>query len=145
MRFRKGVHHPHPPRGRGRGQYHMSDVALRARRRNLSKARQRSASESLIIKRLIWQSCFDGDRRASQRALGRQLGVRPSYVCKVQKRTVRGLDALARGGRITLNDLAEAQRFTQRIRSQEPSLLAPARRLDRGDESRVMLAGRTKL
>lgn len=107
MRFRKGVHYPHPPRGPGRGQYHMSDAALRARRRNLSKARQRSAAESLTIRRLIWQSCFDGASWTSQRALARQLGVWPSYVCKVQKQAKRGLGLLTCAMHATAEDLAK--------------------------------------
>src|SRR5438132_2676303 len=125
MRFLKGVHYPHPPRGPGRGRYHMSEAALRARRRNLSQARLRSDRESLTLKLLIWQSCFD-DPRPSQRTLGRQLGVYPSYVCKVQKQSARGLDALATGKRVTLYDLNEARRFTAKLMAQEPGLLTSA-------------------
>jgi hypothetical protein len=124
MRFLKGSRHPHPPRGRGRGRYHMSDAARRARRNNLSKSRLRSDRESLVIKILIWQFCFDGGPRPSQRVLARQLGVWPSYVCKVQKQSARGLDALARTGPVTLYDLNSARRFTARLREQEPGLLA---------------------
>jgi hypothetical protein len=127
MRFRKGIHYPHPPRGRGRGRYHLSDAALRARRRNLAKSRRRSASESLIIKRLIWQPCFDGSPRPSQRTLARQLGVWPSYVCKVQKQTKRGLDALTGASRVTLEDLAKVRgkgvEPTRRFNVREPHMM----------------------
>jgi hypothetical protein len=66
MRFLKGTHYPHPSRGLGRGRYNMSDAARRARRRNLSKSHLRSDRESLVIKILIWQSCFDDGPRTSQ-------------------------------------------------------------------------------
>jgi hypothetical protein len=125
MRFLKGTHYPHPRRGLGRGTYYVSDVARRARRGNLSKSRLRSDWESGVIKLLIWQSCFDSGPRPSQRALGRLLGVYPSYVCKIQKQSAKGLDALASGNRVTFDDLDEAQRFTARLRTQEPGLLAP--------------------
>ena len=138
MRFRKGIHYPHPPRGPGRGHYHMSEAALRARRRNLSKARLRSDRESRIIKLLIWQSCVDSDPRPSQRTLGRQLGVYPSYVCKVQQQSARGLDGLASGQRVTLDDLDEARRFTAKLREQEPGLLAPAQLSSPSEKPRVM-------
>ena len=127
MRFLKGTHYPHPPRGPGRGRYNMSDAARRARRRNLSKSRQRSDRESLVIKILIWQSCFDDGPHPSQRSLARQLGVCPSYISKVQKQSARALDALASGKRVTLDDLDKALRFTARLREQEPGLLAPRR------------------
>jgi hypothetical protein len=123
MRFLKGTHYPHPPRGRGRRRYHVTDAAQCARRQNLSKSRLRSDRESRIIKIWIWQSCFGDGPRPSQRALARQLGVWPSYVCKVQKQSARGLDALNRGERATLNELDEARRFTARLRLQEPQAL----------------------
>jgi|SRR5580700_2560770 hypothetical protein len=129
MRFFKGTHYPHPARGLGRGRYYMSDAARHARRRNLSKSRLRSDRESLVIKILIWQSCFDYGPRPSQRSLARQLGVYPSYVCKVQKQSARALDALARGHSVTLDDLDKARRFTARLREQEPGLLARSRNL----------------
>jgi hypothetical protein len=103
----------------------MSETARRSRRNNLSKSRLRSQRESLIIKILIWQSCFDDGPRPSQRLLAHQLGVYPSYVCKVQKQSVRGLDLLARTPRATLDDLNKARRFTAKLREQEPSVLAP--------------------
>src|SRR5437879_136294 len=124
MRFRKGI--PHPARGPGRGTYHMGEAALRARRRNLSKARLRSDRESLIIKLLISQSYFDGDPRPSQRVLGRQLGVYPSYVCKVLKQATTGMDARLRHGRVTLADLEQARQFTAKLRETESGLLASA-------------------
>jgi hypothetical protein len=125
MRFLKGTCYPHPPRGLGRGRYYMSDAARRARRNNLSRSRLRSDWESRVIKILIWQSCFDGGPRASQRVLARELGVWPSYVCKVQKQSARGLDAVASGNRVTLDDLDKARRFTARLREQEPGMLGP--------------------
>jgi len=101
----------------------MSDAARRARRCNLSKSRLRSDQESLIIKLLIWQSCVDDKPHPSHRTLARQLGVRPSYVHKVQKQAARGLEVLASGQHATLSDLGEARRFTARLREQEPGLL----------------------
>jgi hypothetical protein len=123
MRFEKGTHYPHPPRGPGRGRYHVSHAARCARQQNLSKSRLRSDRESRIIKIWIWQSCFDDGPHPSQRALARQLGVWPSYICKVLKQSAAGLDALNRGERATLNELDEARRFTARIREQEPQAL----------------------
>src|SRR5712692_784259 len=105
-----------------------------ASRGNLEKARAqgrvkrlRSDRESRIIKLLIWQWFFDQEPKPSGRALARQLGVWPSYVCKVQKQATRaGWDALARyGRRVTVADLDEARRFTAKLREQEPGLLAP--------------------
>jgi hypothetical protein len=124
MRFLKGTHYPHPPRGPGRGRYYMSDAARRARRNNLSRSRLRSDWESRVIKLLIWQTCFDGGPPPSQRALARQFGVYPSYVCKVQQQSATGLDALANGTRPTLDELYQARRFTAKLKEQEPGLLA---------------------
>ena len=107
----------------------MSEAALRQRRRNLKRTRIRSDRETAIIKRLIWQACFDGGEHRSQRALARQLRVWPSYVWKVQRKALsEGLDALlANGGRrFTLDDLKKARSFTAKLRAQEPGLLAPA-------------------
>jgi hypothetical protein len=123
MRFLTGVHYPHPRRGPGRGQYHVSDVARRARRQNLSRSRFRSDWESRVIKLLIWQSSFASGLHSSQRTLARQLGVWPSYVCKVQKQADVALEALNTGQRVTLDDLDEARRFTAKLRAQEPGLL----------------------
>jgi hypothetical protein len=127
MRFLKGIHYPHPPRGPGRDRYYMSDAARRARRNNLSRSRLRSEWESRVIKILIWQSCFDGGPRLSQRVLARQLDVYPSYISKVQKQSARGLDALARTGRVTFDDLDKARLFTARLREQEPGLVRTRR------------------
>ena len=123
MRFEKGVHYPHPPRGPGRRRYHVSEHARRARRRNLSRSRLRSDRESAIIKLLIWQDCFSDGPHLTQRALARKLGVWPSYVCKIQKQSGAGLDALSAGLCVTLEDLDDARRFTARLREQEPGLL----------------------
>src|SRR5215472_10755306 len=68
MRFQRGIRYPHPPRGPARKPYTMSEAALRQRRRNLKRTRIRSDRETAIIKRLIWQACFDGGERLSQRA-----------------------------------------------------------------------------
>jgi len=127
MRFRKGEHYPHPPRGPGRGLYRMSDAARRARRQNLARSHTRSNRETLVIKLLIWQSGFN-DTPHSQRSLARQLGVSPSYVCKVQAQAEKGLDALARGNRLTLDDLYDARRFTAKLLQLQVELL---RRSDR--------------
>jgi hypothetical protein len=127
MRFLKGTHYSHPPRGLGRGRYNMSDAARRARRQNLSKSRLRSDRESLVIKLWIWQLCFEGAPRLSQRTLAHQLGVCRSYVCRIQKQSARGLEAPADGTRVTLDDLEDARRFTAKLREQEPNLLAHAR------------------
>jgi len=116
MRFQKGVHYPHPPRGPARRKYPVSEAARRARRQSLSKCRVRSDRETAVIKLLIWQACFDDGPRPTQRALARQLGVWPSYVCKIQKQAERGLDALASAERVTLDDLLDARRFTAKLR-----------------------------
>lgn len=126
MRFQKGIQYPHPKRGPGRGRYRVSDAARRARRQNLSRARLRSNRESSVIKLLIWQSVFDGGPRPSQRVIARQLGVYPSYVCKVQRQVAKGLDALANGTRVTLDDLVKARGLTAKLREREPGLLAAA-------------------
>ena len=127
MRFQRGISYPHPPRGPASKPYTMSDAALRQRRRNLRRTRLRSDRESLTIKLLTWQACFKSGPRPSQRALARQLCVWPSYVCKIQKQSVRGLDALASGRRVSLADLADARGFTVKLREQ--GLLASPCRL----------------
>ena len=137
MRFQRGTDYPHPTRGPGRKPYTMSEAALRQRCRNLRRTRIRSDRESLIIELLTWQAFFGDAPKPSQRALARELGVWPSYVCKVQKQaTNAGSDACIQlGRRVTLDDLADAQRFTVRMREQEPGLFAPAptRRLNEGE------------
>jgi hypothetical protein len=126
MGFRKGIHYEHPPRGRARKQYTVSEAARRQRRHNLRRTRIRSDRETAIIKRLIWQLCFSGSPARSQRAVASELGVKHSYVHKVRKQAHSvGMDALANGRRVTLDDLIEARRFTERIRQEEPGLLAP--------------------
>jgi hypothetical protein len=130
MRFQRGTHYPHPPRGPGRKPYAMSDAALRQRCRNLRRTRIRSDRETAIIKRLIWQPCCDSGPRSSQRALARQLGVRPSYVHKLlRKAQTEGMDVLLLHGRVTFADLQKARQFTVKLREQEPGLLAPQPRL----------------
>jgi hypothetical protein len=127
MGFHKGIHYRHPPRGRARKPYSMSDAAVRQRRRNLLHTRLRSERETAIIKRLIWQLCFSGAPVRSQRAMGHELGVRHSYVHKVRKQAhAVGMDVLANARHVTLDDLIEARRFTAKLREQEPGLLAPA-------------------
>jgi hypothetical protein len=72
----------------------------------------------------------------------------PSYVSKVQKQaTSVGWDARVQSGRlVTLDDLADARRFTAKLREQEPGLLAtaPTPRLyegeTRGDQRRFVAA-----
>jgi hypothetical protein len=141
MRFQRGIYYPHPRRGKARKPYAMSDAALRQRCRNLRRTRLRSDRESRTIKLLIWQSCFESGPRRSQRALARELRVWPSYVCKVQKQaTSVGWDArIQYGRRVTLDDLADARRFTAKLREQEPGLLAPVppRRLYEGEPRAV--------
>ena len=136
MRFRKGEHYPHPPRGPSRGRYHMSDAARRARRQSLSKSRLRSDSETRVIKLLIWQSCIDDCPRPWQRALAHQLGVYPSYVCKVQKQSDMGLEMLSLGQRVTFDDLEKARRATAQ-REQDPRLV-PAVQSSRSEKSGAM-------
>ena len=83
-----------------------------ASRRNLTKVKRlRSASESLIIKRLIWQSVVQSPN-PTQREMGRQLGVSQPYVCKVVKRWgSEGMSAmLANPEPVTFEDLAGARR-----------------------------------
>lgn len=75
------------------------------------------------MKHLIWQACFDDGPRYTHRALASQLGVRPSYVCKVQKESAQGLDALAEGTRVTLDDLDDARHFSARLRELGAGLL----------------------
>lgn len=137
MRFQRGIHYPHPPRGRGRKPYTVSEAALRQRCRNLRRTRIRSDRESLVIRLLVWQARFESGPRLSQRALGRLLGVWPSYVCKVVKQaTSVGWDArIEYGRRVTLNDLADARRTTAKLRDQ--CLLESPRRLYER-EARVM-------
>jgi len=103
----------------------MSDAALRQRRRNLKRTRIRSDRETAIIKRLIWQACFDGGDRPSHRALARQLGVWPSYVAKVQRKAQneRTDVFLANGRRVTLDDLEKARSFTEKVRAEVPDIL----------------------
>jgi hypothetical protein len=99
----------------------------------------RSDRESRTIKLLIWQAYFDVWPRPSQRIVARQLGVWPSYVCKIQKQWARGFEALTSGQRATLDDLEQAQQSTATLREQEPGLLRslePAK----GDEPPVMTA-----
>jgi hypothetical protein len=132
MGFRKGIYYPHPPRGPARQPYTVSEAARRQRVRNLQGTRTRSDRESLVIKLLIWQSSLG----ISQRTLARQLGVWPSYICKVQKQpAITG--ALADGHRVTLGDLNAARGFTARLRDTEPGLLAALRHSDT-TEPRVM-------
>src|SRR5262249_18132920 len=90
---------------------------------NLSKSRVRSDQESLIITRLIWQSTFGDGESPSQRFLARQLGVWPSYVCKLRKQSEEGLEMFTRGYRVTLDDLDKERRITAKLRQQEPGLL----------------------
>jgi len=127
MRFQRGIHYHHPPRGPARKRYRMSEAALRQRRRNLERTRIRSDRETAIIKLLIWQACFDTAPRPSQCALARQLRVCPSYVWKVERKALReGQDVLlADSTRLTFDDLADARRFTQKVHAEEPDILAP--------------------
>ncbi len=133
MRFQKSIGYPRsewrPPRGPCRKRYRMSEKALTARRGNLDTSRGagkiklwRCLSESKIIKLLIWQAQSE-ENPPTERALARQLGVWPSYVHKVKQRvTSKGLYF---GRCVTLDDLAEAQLITARIREREPYLFAP--------------------
>jgi len=109
MRFRKGIRYPHPPRGKARHPYKLSEAALCARRLNLSRSRLRSGRESFIIRLLIWQAHFLEGPQQSQRDIAYRLGVSPSYVCKIQKQRERGLEALGKGRRATLHDLDHAR------------------------------------
>jgi hypothetical protein len=149
MRFQKGIHFPHPPRGPARKPYTMTPEALRARRRNFAQARSqgriklwRSHDESKLIKLLIWQAGFGSGPPPSQRALGRQLGVRHSYVHKVQHKVYKeGMDALGREEKwITPDDLAAARRVSARLRERAPDLFATAPQPHATSEPRVMTA-----
>ena len=134
MRFERGTHHPHPPRGPARRPYTVSEAARRQRCRYLRRTRLRSDRESRVIKRLIWQAQFEGGPRESQRTLARQLGVAPSYVHKVQKQVAKGMDALLQyGQRVTLDDLADARRFTNKLREREPEAPELRRRSNEGE------------
>ena len=127
MRFEKGVYYSHPPRGPGRRPYHVSEAARRARRLNLSKTRTRSSPEIQTIKLWIWQDTFGDGPHLSQRELARQLGVSRSYIHKVQHQGAEAIDALTRGPRVTMDDLAAAQRFSAKLREQEPNSLRAVR------------------
>ena len=143
MRFLKGIHYMHPPRGPGRGRYHLSHAAWGARVHNLKRVKRlRSSREIGIIKLLIWQWFFDPEPKPSGRALARQLGVCRSYIWRVARKAhVAGWDALVKcERRITLDDLAEARRFTAKVRDMEPDLLAPAPEPRPSDEPREMTA-----
>jgi hypothetical protein len=116
-------------------------------RRNLEKARAngtvkrlRSDRETQVIKLLIWQSYFDGGPRPSQRALARQLGVSQPYVRELlQTARTEGGDALLQyGQRVTLDALAEARRFTSKLRNAEPDILAPAPQAPASNEPRAL-------
>jgi hypothetical protein len=143
------MHYPHPPRGPARKPYRMTDDALRARRGNLATAvrtgrlkRLRSERESRIIKLRAWQSRFEDAPRPSERTLSRDLGVWPSYIHKLLEKAHReGMEALLQHGKhVTPDDLAEARRFTARLREQEPGLLAPAPQPRASDEPRYATA-----
>jgi len=107
----------------------VSDAARRARKLNLSKARLRSERESRVIKLLIWQSYLDDSNSFSQRALARQLGVYPSYLCKVQKQPSGALDAFASGARATLDDYGSPSSWTTRLAVPKSARIQIARRL----------------
>jgi len=71
--------------------------------------------------------------------LARTLGVSPFYVWKVvRKAATVGMDVIVKyGKRITLNNLAEARRFTAKLRQQEPDLFAPEPQGRASDEPRT--------
>ncbi len=77
-------------------------------RRNLAKVqRERSAEETGIIKRLVWQWALQPeDKRQSQQELARELRVSRQYINKVAKRVV--LDAPRDLQPVTLTDLKGA-------------------------------------
>jgi hypothetical protein len=85
-----------------------------ASRRNLAKIRRcRSASESLIIKRLICQSVVGSGPNVTQRQLARELGLSQPYVCKIAKRWGNeGMPTmLAHPEPVTFDDLARAREY----------------------------------
>ena len=106
MRFQKAAT-IRSRRGPDRRKYRVGDLAHRHAGRTSLGHGYVSDRETLVIKLLIWQLCFDdGPRpRPSHRFLARQLGVTTFYVHKIQGRAQDGLDALARGNRVTLEDL----------------------------------------
>jgi hypothetical protein len=131
MRFRKGILYPHPPRGRARKRYRMSDEALAQRRRNLLIARERGRlwrghSESQVIRRLIRQWVCDPQPKPSARALARKLRVWPSYVRRVARKGLcQGADVPAEQ-RVTWDELARARELTELGRFRMPDLFTPA-------------------
>jgi hypothetical protein len=129
MRFQRGTYYPHPPRGKAHEPYTLSPEALLQRRNNLKRTRIRSDRESLVVRLFIWQARFESGPHLSQRTLARQLHVSPSYVCKVQKQSAQGFEALVRGQRVSLDDLEKARRFTERIREEGCLHRAAAKRL----------------
>jgi hypothetical protein len=152
MRFQKGIGYTgyRRPRGRGRGCYSLSDAALAARRHNLGIAeargrlkRLRCHDETLIIKLLVWQTCFGQEPRPSLRTLARQLGVSHVYVHKVLRKatSVGWATRVQCGRRVNLDDLEKACQFTAKLREQ--GLLALPCRLYEGEPhtGRWRLAG----
>jgi AraC-like DNA-binding protein len=125
----------------------MTDAALRARRHNLARAvatgrlkRLRSERESRIIKLLIRQSRFETGPRPSERTLAQQVRVSPSYIHKLfRKAHSEGMEALLEHGqRVTLDDLSEARRFTEKVRAEASDTLGPAPPSVMPNEQRAM-------
>src|SRR5215472_14671635 len=83
-----------------------------ASRRNLAKVRRlRSAQESLIVKRFVWQWVLQTGPKPTQRQLARELGVRQTYVREVAGRWGKeGMPVmLGNPQRVTFEDLAKAR------------------------------------
>jgi len=88
MRFQKGIHYPHPPRGPGRRRYRMSDAAYQARLRNLQAAiaRAHTSRHDASSLKLRWQ------RIEPSRATAQRLGLRShAYRWKVARKYRAGL------------------------------------------------------
>jgi hypothetical protein len=105
----------------------MTEAAKNAKRRAMAIARAhnpcnfRSEQESLLIKLYIWQAYLLADGHPPrQKELAKLLGVQQAHVSKVQQRTAEGMAALARHGRVTLDDLRKAQRFRTKTFGLEP-------------------------
>jgi hypothetical protein len=98
--------------------------SLQASRRNLEKAkanwrsprRFRSAQESWVIRRLVWQWLNYPHHKWSARAVGRRLGVSHTYIQKLVREFLedpREAKRMAQSSIATFDELSRAQEETQ--------------------------------
>jgi hypothetical protein len=97
----------------------------------------RGREETAVIKLLIWQSCFEGAPRPSQRALARKLRVSQPYVFKVMRKAIpEGFQELAKNGPLSMDDLEQARKASTRLR--EAGMIAPEPQRKVTDDRKVM-------